>query len=107
MPPDDCACFRDLAKREIMMNFCNDVTNEVVDMIGGICPQMVDFTIDELVARLVHCAVYTHDNTIETDERRTAEAVELYLVALSKKLPSVVVRIMNDMNQRENPNASH
>lgn len=107
MPQDDCKCVRDLAKREIMMEFCNEVACEVVEMIGGICPQMVDFTIDELVARLVHCAVYTHDDTIETDERRTAEAVEQYLIALSKKLPSVVVRIMNDMNQRENPNASH
>lgn len=105
MSPDDCACVRDLEKRAIMEGFVEDVMVEVVDLIGGICPPMVDFTIEELVARLIHCAVYTHDESIETDQRRTAEAVEKYLYRLAKVLPATVVRIMKEVEQRENPNA--
>lgn len=110
MQPDDvdCACVRDLETRETMAGFANEVACEVVDMVGGTCPPMVDYTLDELIARLVHVAVMAHDEALDDEDvKRTVEAVEKYALKLAKRLPSVVARIMEEKKQMESPNARH
>jgi hypothetical protein len=110
MPPHDdevCTCVTDLDKMEIVTQYAEKVACDFVDDFGGSCRPMFQHVVAGIMVRFAHLAVLSNDENVSASERKTLDAVEAYLIQLSKTAPAALKVIMDDAERRENPSASH
>lgn len=102
-----CSCLHKLEKLEMVSNYANAAASEFVDEVGGLCPDMLDHVVEQVVVRLVHIAVFRRDENLEASERRLLAAVEDYLHRISRTAPAALKVIRDEAEKKENPRASN
>ena len=105
--PDQCTCVHELDKLHIVNEYADNVACDFVDVFGGICPEMMDYVVQNIVVRFVHMAVWSHDHNLEHNERKTLDAVAAYLTKLSATGPAALKIIMDEAKMKGEPNAHH
>lgn len=103
MQPHDCTCIKDLSQLELADRYGEAMACEFVETFGGLCPVMMDYAVERVVARLIHIAVWKHDENLEHSERKTLDAVAEYLFKLSKTTPAALKIIMDEAAKRGEP----
>lgn len=105
MLPDDgnCTCVGDIEQQHLVDTYAEHVVCEFVDSFGAVCPAMMDFIIERILARLVHVAVWNYDNNLEHSERKTLDATADYIFRLSKTAPAALKIIMDDAARKKEP----
>jgi hypothetical protein len=98
-----CSCIEELDQRELANDFAEQLTCELIENMGGVCPAMMDFVVEQVIARFVHVAVFCHDENLEHSERKTLDAVEKYLFKLSRTTPAALKLIMDEQRIKEGP----
>jgi hypothetical protein len=102
-PDGQCSCINDLGQLQIADTFAEEVACHFVDTMGGTCPEMMDYVVERVIARLVHVAVWNHDETLEHSERKTLDATAEYLFRLSKTTPAALKIIMDESARSKEP----
>jgi hypothetical protein len=102
---DRCTCCKKLEVIEMVSNYATIIATHFLDNWVVDCPELTDLAIDQLMARLVHIQILTHDENIE--DRELMVAVEKVMLRASKRLPAILASIIEEARQREKTHASN
>ena len=69
---DECSCIGELEQLHLADQYAEQVACEFVETFGGVCPSMLDYVTERIIARLVHVAVMNRDENLIVSERKTA-----------------------------------
>ena len=108
MQHDECKCTRDMEKLGIVDDYAEQIAEDIADTVGALCPPMFDFFVERLVARVVHMAVLSGDDTLTPDNPKLFDAVGQRLFKLSGTAPAALKVVLDEARAREGEsNARH
>lgn len=102
-----CRCIEDLSKRQIIIDYADLIVNDVFNTLGGNCPEVLEFAVEQVVIRLVHVIASIRHNEREIDDTKVFDEVGKVLHKIERTSPGVLNLIIQEYRARENENARH
>lgn len=102
-----CPCLEDLAKRQIVTDYSEVVVNDVLNVLGEHCQEMLEFGVEQVVIRLLHVLAAVKHYEKEVDDPKVYTEVADFLFQMSRRSPGLLNVMLQERKVTENGNARH
>jgi hypothetical protein len=102
-----CRCLESLEKRQLVTDFADLVVNDVCITLGGHCPEMMEFGVEQVVIRLIHVLASIRHYEREVDDIVVFDEVGKILHSIEKKSPGLLNLVIQEYRAKENVDARH
>jgi hypothetical protein len=94
-----CRCIDDIEKQQVIKDYAEQVVCDAIDTFEGLCPEMIAFAVEQIVARLVHVTVLSYDETLYLQETKTINAVAKHIDKMSRTTPAALHQIIQESKE--------
>jgi len=102
-----CSCIEDMTKRQIVTDYADLIVNDIFSTLGGNCPEVLDFVVEQVAVRMVHVLASIRHFERETDDPRVFDEVGKILHGIERRSPGVLNLVIQEYRARENADACH
>ena len=102
-----CPCLEDLAKRQMVTDYSEVVVNDVLNVLGEHCQEMLEFGVEQVVIRLMHVMAAIKHHEREIDDPKVYTEVADFLFQMSRRSPGLLNVLLEERKHVEAPNARH
>ena len=102
-----CDCMEQIEKRQIIADYANVLVNDLYRTFGGSCEEVLEFSVEQVVVRLVHVLAAIRHHEREIDDRVVYDEVSKMLTKIESKSPGMLSLILQEYRAVENSDARH
>ena len=102
-----CSCLDNLEKRQMVTDYAELITNDVLRVLAEHCEDMLEFGVEQITIRLLHVLAAIKHHEREIDDPRVFGEVAALLHSMSRRSPGLLNVVLQERRVVEKPDARH